>query len=77
MKKNRAIFLAVPDWTTVHNLGGDTFTVSVFEWDFGSYDLVHQNGEILIPARRRGERKVLREILVHSYGFPYVRTVVV
>ena len=74
---NRKVYLAVPNWETVHKMGGETFYVTVFQWDFGNWGLIHKDGEILIPAQRRGERQSLRYRLTHAYGFPYARTVVV
>ena len=72
----REVFLAVPDWSTTYKNGGNSFSVTVFEWDFGNAGLSHINGEILVPAKRRGERKELRSLLLNGYGFPYARTVV-
>ena len=72
----RAVFLAVPDWTETHKEGGNTFMVTVFEWDYGNKGLSHLNGEILVPAKCRSERKALRSLLTEGYGFPYARTVV-
>lgn len=72
----RAVFLAVPDWTTIYKNGGNSFAVTVFEWDHGNDGLIHLNGEILIPAKCRGTRKALRSLLLNGYGFPYAHTIV-
>lgn len=75
--KNRQVYLAVPNWETIRNAGGNSFAVTVMEWDYGRYGLKHVGNEIWVPAQRRWERKSLRSVLVNGYGFPYARTVVI
>jgi hypothetical protein len=73
----RKVFLAVPDWETTYRAGGNSFRVTIFEWDYANRGLSYEEGEILVPAKCRSERKALRSLLLNAYGFPYARTVVI